>query len=124
MNHAPASHSDRITIADLEVFYRVGVTEEERSRPQRLLITIEMEHDFATAAARDDLGDTIDYAKVSERLLHFGDDCHWELIETLSTDIAAMVLEEFQPRQVSVEVKKFIIPQARHVAVRLTRARA
>jgi hypothetical protein len=31
------------------------------------------------------------------------------------------VLKEFRPKTVSVEVKKFIIPQARHVAVRLTR---
>lgn len=122
MTHAPASHPDRITIADLEVHYRVGVTEEERSRPQRLLITVEMDHDFATAAARDNLADTIDYGKVCESLLHFGEDCHWELIETLAAEIATMVLEEFKPRQVSVEVKKFIIPQARHVAVRLTRA--
>jgi len=30
-------------------------------------------------------------------------------------------LTEFGPDTVSVEVKKFVIPQARHVAVRLTR---
>ncbi|MFM1768290.1 MAG: dihydroneopterin aldolase [Verrucomicrobiota bacterium] len=124
MNHASPEHPDRITIADLEVHYRVGVTEAERSQPQRLLVTVEMDHDFATAAARDNLADTIDYAKVCERLLEFGEDCHWELIETLAAEIASMVLEEFKPRQVSVEVKKFIIPQARHVAVRLTRGRA
>lgn len=124
MNHAHPDHPDRITLADLEVHYRVGVTEEERSRPQRLLLTVEMDHDFATAAARDNLADTIDYAQVAGRLLHFGEDCHWELIETLAAEIAAMVLEEFKPRRVSVEVKKFIIPQARHVAVRLTRAQA
>ena len=115
--------TDRITISDLEVFFQVGVTEEERAKAQRLLITVELDHDFTTAAARDNLADTIDYAAVADRVLHFGNGCHWELIETLAAEIATMLLEEFNPRRVTVEVKKFIIPQARHISVRLSRAR-
>jgi dihydroneopterin aldolase len=115
--------TDKIAIADLEVFFQVGITQQERSKAQRLLISIELEHDFTTAAARDNLADTIDYAAVAERVLHFGNGCHWELIETLAAEIATMVLEEFAPRRVTVEVKKFIIPQARHVSVRLTRSK-
>jgi dihydroneopterin aldolase len=112
---------DKITIADLEVHYHVGVTDEERAKPQRLLLTLEMDHDFKTATASDNLAETIDYFAVSQRLLNFGDGNHWQLIETLATDIAAMVLEEFRPRAVTVEVKKFAVPQARHVAVKITR---
>ena len=112
---------DKIIISDLEVFYRVGITEEERARPQRLLLGVEMAHDFKTAVTRDNLADTIDYAAVSERLLHFGDDSQWELIETLAADLAAMILDQFSPKKVSVEVKKFSIPQARHVAVIVSR---
>src|SRR3954467_10087194 len=114
---------DKIIICELEVFYRVGVTEAERARPQRLLLTVEMTHDFKAAAARDDLAETIDYAALSERLLHFGDDCHWSLVETLATDLAAMVLDNFSPKQVSIEIKKFSIPQARYVGVRVIRPR-
>ena len=114
---------DTIIIADLEVFYRVGVPEEERRQPQRLLISVEMTHDFKSAAARDDLVESIDYAALSERIIRFGDDCHWVLIETLATDLAGMILEEFSPRQVTVEVKKFSVPKARQVAVRVTRPR-
>ena len=123
MNNNGHHGIDRITITDLEVFYQVGVTEEERQQPQRLLITVELDHDFTSAAARDNLADTIDYAKVADRLLHFGNGCHWELIETLASEIAAMVLDEFGVRMVAVEVKKFVIPQARHVSVRLARGR-
>jgi dihydroneopterin aldolase len=114
---------DKIIIADLEVFYHVGVPAEERSRPQRLLLTVEMLHNFTAAARSDTLTDTIDYNAVTQRLLHFGDGCHWELIETLASDIAAMVLEDFSPNSVTVEVKKFIIPQTRYVSVQLTRTR-
>jgi len=105
------------------VFCQIGITEAERAKPQRLLISVEMAHDFKAAAARDDLAETIDYAALSERLLHFGDDCHWSLVETLAADLAAMILEDFSPKQVSVEVKKFSIPQARYVGVRVTRPR-
>lgn len=114
---------DTITIKDLEVFYCVGVPDEERAKPQRLLLTVEMDHDFHSAATEDDLGDTIDYFAVSQRLLKFGDGVHWRLIETLAVDIAQMVLEEFGPRNVTVEVKKFIIPQAQHVSVRVVRSK-
>jgi dihydroneopterin aldolase len=112
---------DKIKITDLEVFYQVGVTDEERAKPQRLLVSVEMEHDFASAISRDNLAETLDYFAISQRLLRFGEDCHWQLIETLAADIAAMIQDEFQARTVSVEVKKFVIPQAAHVSVVLTR---
>jgi len=112
---------DKIRITDLEVFYHVGVPDEERAKPQRLLISIEMEHDFTSAISRDNLADTIDYYAIAQRLLHFGDDCHWQLIETLSADIASMILDDFEPKSVSVEIKKFVIPQAAHVSVSLHR---
>jgi dihydroneopterin aldolase len=38
---------DQITIEDLEVLFHVGVPDEERAEPQRLLITIGMTHDPA-----------------------------------------------------------------------------
>lgn len=115
---------DTIIISDLEVSYCVGVPDEERARPQRLLLTVEMEHDFRAAAVEDELAGTIDYYAVTQRLLRFGDGVHWKLIETLAVDVAQMVLEDFGPRRVTVEVKKFIIPEARHVAVRVSRERA
>jgi FolB domain-containing protein len=114
---------DIITITDLEVFYCVGVPDEERAQPQRLLLTVEMEHDFRAAATEDELVDTIDYHAVSQRLRGFGDGVHWKLIETLAVDIAQMILEDFGPRGVTVEVKKFIIPEARHVSVRVARSK-
>jgi len=115
---------DTIIIRDLEVFYCVGVPDAERAQPQRLLLTVEMEHDFARAAADDNLRGTVDYFAVSQRLLGFGEGRSWKLIEKLAEDIAAMVLKEFSPQAVTVEVKKFVIPQAAHVAVRLRRQRA
>ena len=114
---------DKITICDLEVFYQIGVPDAERAQPQRLLVTVELAHDFSSAATRDDLWSTIDYHAVAKRLLHFGEGRSWKLIEKLATDVAEMILTEFKPRTVSVEVKKFVIPEARYVSVSMTKSR-
>ena len=67
------SEMSQISIVDLEVFYRVGVPDAERAKPQRLLLTVEMESDFSAAAKSDSIADTIDYFAVTQRLLKFGD---------------------------------------------------
>jgi dihydroneopterin aldolase len=113
----------QISIVDLEVFYRVGVPDSERAKPQRLLLTVELESDFSKATKTDSIADTIDYFAVTQRLLKFGDGRSWRLIEKLAADIADEILSEFKPQSVTVEVKKFVIPQARYVAVSLTRTR-
>lgn len=113
----------KISIVDLEVFYRVGVPDEERAKPQRFLLTVEMESPFAKAAKSDSIADTIDYFAVSQRLLKFGENKSWKLIEKLAADIGEMILTEFQPKKVSVEVKKFPIAQAQFVSVILKRKR-
>jgi dihydroneopterin aldolase len=114
----------KISIVDLEVFYRVGVPDAERAQPQRLLLTVEMKSDFSAAAKSDGIADTIDYFAVTQRLLKFGDGKSWKLIEKLAADIADAILAEFKPARVTVEVKKFVIPQARYVAVSLSKSRS
>lgn len=110
---------DRIAIHDLAVLFHVGVPAAERANPQRLTLTVEMEHDFSVIG--DALDRTIDYQAVSQRLLDYGRERSWQLIETLAVELAEMILREFKPSRVTVEVKKFVLPQARHVSVRVTR---
>jgi dihydroneopterin aldolase len=114
---------DTITIADLEVQFRVGVPDVERAQAQRLLLTVEVGKDTTEAAASDDLTKTVDYGSLSRRLVAMGDGHEWKLIETLAADIAKVVLTEYKAEAVAVEVKKFIIPQARYVSVRIERSR-
>src|SRR5229473_1705869 len=114
----------RITIVDLEVFLCVGVSDEERAKPQRLLLTVSMDFDFTSASVSDRIEKTINYQEVAEELLKLGEGRSWKLIEKLASNIADIVLSEYKPQAVMVEVKKFSVPQAKHVSVSLTRARA
>ena len=108
----------QIAIVDLEVFFRVGVSEEERARPQRLLLTVRMKCDFGAASDSDDIRDTINYQAVAEDLLSFGAGGEWKLLEKLASDLAKFILTRYRARTVELEIKKFVIPQARYVSVR------
>jgi FolB domain-containing protein len=113
----------RIRIVDLEVFYCVGVTDEERAKPQRLLLTVDMTYDFTSAALTDRLERTINYQTVADELLRFGESRNWKLLEKLVTNIADVIMVEHKPQAVVVEAKKFSIPNARYVSVSLSRNR-
>jgi dihydroneopterin aldolase len=113
----------KITIVDLEVQYHVGVSDEERAKPQRLLITVDMNFDFSSAAASDRITKTIDYYAVAKHIIEFGQGRSWKLIEKVVKDVTDLVIEEFQPASTTVTVKKFAIPQAAYVAVTLSKQR-
>jgi 7,8-dihydroneopterin aldolase/epimerase/oxygenase len=112
----------KITIADLEVFYCVGVTDEERAQPQRLLLTVDMTYDATSAALSDRIEKAIDYNEVAQMLLNYGQRRSWKLLERLASNLVDLILAEYKPQAVMVEVKKFAIPQARHVSVSLAKA--
>jgi len=113
----------RINIVDLEVFYHIGVPDEERAKPQRLLITVEMDFDISSAAQSDRLERTINYFEVAQDLLKYGEGRQWKLLEKLTVNVADFVMSRYKPEAVTVEIKKFPIPQARHVSVAVARSR-
>ena len=113
----------RITVVDLEVHYCVGVGDEERAQPQKLLVTVDLSVDFTTAALTDRVEKTINYQNVVDDLLKFGEKRGFKLIEKVANSIVDFILAKYRPDAVFVEVKKFVIPQARYVSVSLSRAR-
>ena len=50
----------KISIVDLELQVHIGVPDEERAKPQRILMTVDMDHDFSSAIATDSVTKTID----------------------------------------------------------------
>jgi 7,8-dihydroneopterin aldolase/epimerase/oxygenase len=113
----------KIAIVDLEVYCCVGVTDEERSQPQRLLLTVDMSFDFSSASVSDRIERTINYQTVADGLLKFGEGRSWKLVEKLVANVADWVMTQFKPEALMVEVKKFSIPQASFVSVSVERSR-
>jgi len=114
----------KISIVDLEVFYCIGVTDEERAKPQRLHVTVDMTYDFSSAALSDRIERTINYFDLSQELLKYGEGRSWHLLEKLATNIAELILAKYKPQSVAVQVKKYSVPQARYVAVSVSRSRS
>ena len=114
---------DCIRIHGLEVPTCIGVGEEERSQPQKLVLDVQLETDFRGTA--DDIGRATDYAVVAEWLTA---DCtrrEVRLLETLIEDLAEGLLAVF-PRvsAVLLEIRKFVLPNTESVSVRIRRTRA
>jgi len=112
---------DRIEIANLAVFSQVGVPEEERAAPQRLTVWLRLESNLSFAAMDDRIENTVDYAAVCEEIKKIAAARPRRLIETLAEEIASGVLERFPVWRLSVELRKFILPDTDYVAVRIER---
>jgi len=114
---------DIIVIKDLEVWCHVGVTNEERAQRQKLLVTLEMNRDLSMASRTDQLVHTIDYQRVCEKVKQLVLEKSWRLIEAMAGDIIQCVHSNFRLTHVSVEIRKFVLPDTAYVAVHLARRR-
>ncbi len=113
---------DKIVIRDLEVQAHIGVTESERARPQRLLITVELERDLAEAGRTDMEACTTPYDVVADKIQKVVTERPRKLVEAVADEIAEMILSQKMALAVTVEVKKFSIPRTQCVSVQIRRA--
>jgi len=97
---------DKIFLNALSVDCIVGIWEWERRVKQRVVIDLELATDIRAAAASDRIEDTIDYKKVSKRLLAFVGDSNFQLVETLTEKIAELIITEFGVTWVKVRLNK------------------
>ena len=113
-----------ILIAGLRVKTHIGVPDEERAAEQEVEIDIRIQpvRDFQEMG--ENIAKTIDYAQVCERVSSLAAAHPRRLIETLADEIAGLILAKFEAQFVEVELRKFILPQTRHVAVRCSRSKS
>jgi dihydroneopterin aldolase len=65
----------------------------------------------------DDIASTVDYSEVAEGVRAFAEARERLLVETFVRELAAELRVRFDLERVEVELKKFILPEARWVAV-------
>lgn len=118
---AAADTGDEVRIEELELMARVGVPSEERAQPQRLTVSITLQSIHPFGQLGDELGRTIDYAAVCEEARRFVAGREDKLIETLVHEMAGHLLRHFGPARIDLELRKFILPETKYVAVRVAR---
>lgn len=112
---------DVIEIRNLEVESRIGVPDEERLAPQRLAISLVIQPNLAFTAMDDRIDQTVDYAAVCESVKATAARRPRRLIETLAEEIATDLLGAYPIWRLTVEIRKFILPETEYVAVRIER---
>ena len=114
---------DWITVRRLAVDCFIGVPDDERARRQTLHLTVDIMPDKNFSVLEDQVENTVDYDAVAKRIIKLADERPRKLIETLSTEVAEMVLHEFPAKEVVVEVEKKILPRTDCVLVKTRRTR-
>jgi dihydroneopterin aldolase len=113
--------NDEIRIEELELMGRIGVLDEERAQPQPLTVSVILQPRGGFRGLQDDLGRTVDYAAVCAELEAFVSGRTDKLLETLADAMADQLLRRFELTRVELEIRKFVLPQTRYVAVRVAR---
>jgi len=109
--------ADTLIIRDIAIPCRIGVTEAERAAPQTLWMDVELPIDAAAAAVRDDVGETVDYARLVSAVGSLVRATPYRLLETVADQTAALILREFAVARVRVEVRKKALPGIGYAAV-------
>lgn len=114
---------DFIFIEDLRVQAWVGIYPREQAAPQ----TVELNLTFGVpdaAAERDDIADTIDYAKVIERIRKELSERHFNLLEALGEFVVKLLFDDFNAPWVKIRIAKIgVRKDARRVGVFIQRGR-
>jgi len=95
-----------IRIKNLHLRTLVGINEWERREFQEVLVNVEMELDGKKAAATDSIEDTVDYKKVTKRVIAGVEKAKFGLIDALAHHVLDLVMQEEKVVRARVEVDK------------------
>ena len=116
---------DRVIVRDLLLRTIIGVNPEEREKAQDVLVSLWLETDTHEAGQSDDIEHTVDYGKISARVVELVEGSRYYLVEKLAEEIARLCLDHPRVERVTVRVEK---PRAsrygRSVGVEIERGRA
>jgi dihydroneopterin aldolase len=116
---------DRIFLRGLTAECVIGFIDWERRVKQTVVVDLELPVDCRHAAVTDDVRDTVDYKKVSKRVLAFIEASEFKLVETLAQRLAMLILEEFAIEWIRLSINKpGAIRNSRDVGVSIERSRA
>lgn len=87
-----------------------GVSAAERQTGRRFEVDIELAVDMDKAAASDRLQDTVNYTEVYRTVEELVAQDRFSLLETIAVRLAEEILKKFEPREVTVRVRKKIPP--------------
>ena len=114
---------DKVFIKNLVLPCTIGVTKEERTKKQNVVIDIEIFCDLTHAGATDDLNKSINYAEIQEKVTATVTGGEFKLLESLAQTVASLILKNPLASQVTVAVKKEKFGKKPAIGIEITRDR-
>jgi dihydroneopterin aldolase len=109
---------DTIFIKGIRCQCTIGVYPWEQATTQTLLFDFECAADFSKAAQSDDITDALDYQKITQRIVEYAQHSRVKLIETLITQLADILMQEFKLSWLRLSLDKgAILKQAKQVGL-------
>ena len=100
---------DRLSLLGMRFEARHGVLDWEKETPQPFEVDVVLSADLSTAAERDEIGATVDYAALFDLVRGVVEGPSYDLVEALASEIASAVLAATDPAiadEVEVRVRK------------------
>lgn len=120
----PEYNGDVIRIERIELLAHIGVPEEERAARQRLTFHFSLWPIRSMDEVNDEIGRTVNYAAVCAEVKQFVSQRSDKLIETMANALALHLLQAFEIRKITIELRKYILPETEFVSVTVTRERS
>lgn len=120
------TEGDRIALRGLRAYGYHGVFPEERRQGQYFVVDAVLDVDVSTAAATDDVADTVHYGELASRLVEVVAGEPVNLLEALAERLARVCLEEGPVRRAQITVHKPSAPiphEFQDVSVTVVRGR-
>lgn len=112
---------DTIHIEALKVEACIGVPEAERAQAQTIHACLTLEPNVNFVSLDDRIENAVDYAVVCAEVRRVAAERPRCLLETLAEEIAQRLLSRFPIWKLTLELRKFVLPETEYVAVRIDR---
>ena len=112
---------DVITLRSVRAYGRHGAKPGEREREQPFDLDVVVEMDLRQAQSSDDLGDTLDYARLHERITGIVQSTSFTLLERLAGEILHAIFADTRVARAQVDIAKPELLDGATPSVRLAR---
>src|SRR5439155_21724335 len=127
ITHHVASGAARLRhvfVRDLEIEALLGIYPEEKTKPQRIVVNIDLSVQEGDHPTSDDIKNVVSYEIVVKKVERIIAEGHVNLIETLAELIAIACLKDARVMAARVSIEKpDVIKNAKSVGIEIERAR-
>ncbi len=97
---------DKVIVRGILARGIIGINEWERDKPQDILINIELYIKDRDPAANDSITESVDYSKVTKKVIQHAESAKRYTVEALAEDIAQICLDDPKVLKTTVRVEK------------------